>query len=153
NATRCYLGSKPGCITVALQASTWLIIASALLVGVDRAFAQAADAKKPVSPQAAQFFEAKVRPVLAEHCFKCHGDIKKPKADLRLDSLAAMLTGGDQGSALAPGHPEKSLLIKAITYNDKDLKMPPAKKLSREQIADLTEWVKLGAPWPGSDTS
>src|SRR4051794_29038860 len=88
--------------------------------------ARAGEAK--ASPQEIQFFETKVRPVLAEHCFKCHGDVKKPKADLRLDSRAAMLTGGDQGPALVPGHADKSLLIKAITYDDKELKMPPSKK-------------------------
>ncbi len=110
--------------------------------------------KQPAdSPQAAQFFETKVRPVLAEHCFKCHGNIKKPKADLRLDSRAALLTGGDQGPAIVPREPDKSLLIKAIRYDDKELKMPPSKKLSREQIADLTAWIKLGAPWPGAATS
>ena len=51
-----------------------------------------------------------------------------------------------------PGEPDKSLLIKAIRYDDEELKMPPSKKLSREQIADLTAWVKLGAPWPGAAT-
>jgi hypothetical protein len=121
-----------------------------LLLGWGWQGAPAGEAKKPLSPQAVQFFETKVRPVLVEHCFKCHGDIKKPKADLRLDSRDGMLTGGDQGPALAPGHPEKSLLIKAIAYDDKDLKMPPSKKLTRDQVADLTEWVKLGAPWPGA---
>src|ERR1700716_878993 len=98
----------------------------------------AGEPKKPLSAQAVQFFEAKIRPLLVEHCFKCHGDVKKPKAGLRLDSLGAMLTGGDQGPALVPGHPEKSLLIKAIGYDDKELKMPPSKKLARAQIADLT---------------
>ncbi len=88
---------------------------------------QAQEPKNAPSAEAEKFFESKVRPVLAEHCFKCHGDIKKPKAGLRLDSLVAMLTGGDQGSVLVPGQPEKSLLIKAITYDDNELKMPPAR--------------------------
>jgi hypothetical protein len=122
-----------GMILVSFGATTW-----------------AGDAKKP-TPQAVQFFESKVRPVLATHCFKCHGDVKKPKGGLRLDSLEAMLAGGDQGPALAPGKPGQSLLVKAITYDDQELKMPPSKKLTREQIADLTEWVKMGAPWPGAD--
>src|SRR5581483_4459294 len=39
---------------------------------------------------------------------------------------------------------------KAIRHVDKDLKMPPEKKLAREQIADLTQWVKTGAPWPNA---
>jgi hypothetical protein len=120
------------------------------VLALDWAPAPAQESKKPLSPQAVQFFEAKVRPVLAEHCFKCHGDVKKPKGGLRLDSLEGMLTGGDQGSALVPGQPAKSLLIKAIKYEDQELKMPPSKKLTRDQISDLTEWVKLGAPWPGA---
>src|SRR6516165_6276739 len=112
---------------------------------------QAQGAEKPASAQESQFFEAKVRPVLADNCFKCHGPAKQ-KNGLRLDSRAAILTGGDQGPAIVPGQPAQSLLIKAIGYTD-DLKMPPSKKLSREKIADLTQWVKIGAPWPGGDQS
>src|ERR1700732_3987413 len=111
-----------------------ILVLAGWLVGTP---APAGDAKKKLSPQVVQFFETKVRPVLVEHCFKCHGDVKKPKADLRVDSLDALLTGGDQGPALVLGQPEKSLLIKAITYEDKDLKMPPSKKLARAQIDDL----------------
>jgi len=122
-----------------------------MALGMAWSSALGGEAQKPPSPQAVQFFEAKVRPVLVEHCLKCHGDVKKPKADLRLDSLGAMISGGDQGPALVPGNPAKSLLIKAISYEDSELKMPPAKKLTREQIGDLTEWVKMGAPWPGAE--
>jgi hypothetical protein len=61
-----------------------------------------------------------------------------------------MLKGGDNGPALVPGDPEKSLLIKAVRYADRP-KMPPRSKLSDQQIADLTAWVKMGAPWPGGD--
>ena len=107
------------------------------------------EAKKSPSPQAVQFFEAKVRPVLVEHCFKCHGDVKKPKGGLRLDSLGRYSCRRRSRAGPGAGQPAKSLLIKAITYEDKDLKMPPSKKLTRAQIADLTEWVKLGAPCPG----
>jgi len=117
------------------------------MFGVWLSAGHAQEAAKP-SPAAIQFFESKVRPVLAENCFSCHGD-KKQRGSLRLDSLAAILEGGDQGPALVPGHPEKSLIAKAITHDDKDFKMPPTKKLAREQIADLTNWIKMGAPWPG----
>src|SRR4051794_16133509 len=110
---------------------------------------QAAKSSAP-SPEAVQFFEAKVRPVLVENCFSCHGE-KKQRGGLRLDSRSAILEGGDQGPAVVPGEPEKSLLVKAIGHEDKDLKMPPNKKLAKEQVADLTRWVKLGAPWPGAD--
>jgi hypothetical protein len=104
--------------------------------------------KKP-SAAAAAFFEAKVRPLLVENCFKCHS-AEKQRGDLRLDSLAAALEGGGRGPALVPGHPEKSLLIKAIGHADKDLKMPEDRKLPREQIDILTQWIQMGAPWPGS---
>src|SRR5262249_18456002 len=106
------------------------------------------EAKKPPSPEALQFFETKVRPLLVEQCHKCHGE-KKQRGSLRLDSLTAILEGGDQGAALVPGHPEKSLIIKAISHEDKDLKMPPENKLTREQIEHFKQWIKLGAPWPG----
>jgi hypothetical protein len=92
-------------------------------------------------------FESKIRPLLADNCFKCHGDAKQ-RGGLRLDSRATLLTGGDQGPAIVPGKPELSLLISAVNY-DGDLKMPPTKKLSKEQIAHLTRWVRMGAPWPG----
>src|SRR5205085_7547849 len=72
----------------------------------------------------AEFFEMKIRPVLLDNCFKCHSG-KKAKADLWLDSRAAMLKGSDNGPAIIPGQPEKSLLIKAIRYETKDLRMPP----------------------------
>jgi hypothetical protein len=110
------------------------------------------DAKKPPAPSAAavQLFETKVRPVLAENCYRCHGE-NKQRGELRLDSLAAILEGGGRGPAIVPGHPEKSLLIKAIRHEDKDLKMPEGKKLPREEIDALTQWVKLGAPWPGAE--
>jgi hypothetical protein len=101
------------------------------------------------SPQAIQFFETKVRPVLAENCFKCHGSDKQ-KGGLRLDSRVAILKGGDQGPVIVAGQPAQSLLIKAIGYEDEP-KMPPSKKLPKELIADLTQWVKMGAPWPAAD--
>jgi Protein of unknown function (DUF1549)/Planctomycete cytochrome C len=107
-----------------------------------------AQEKKP-SAAAVQFFEMKVRPILVANCFECHAE-KKQRGDLRLDSLAAMLEGGEQGPAIVPGHPEKSLLVKAINQDGK-LKMPKNKKLSRDEIDALTQWIKMGAPWPGSD--
>jgi cytochrome c553 len=111
------------------------------------AFASAAE--QP-SPEAVAFFESKVRPVLVEHCFRCHGTAKQ-KGGLRLDSRAAILTGGDRGPVVVPGAPEKSRLIQAVRYDDPDLKMPPSKKLDVQQVANLSRWVKLGAPWSGAE--
>ena len=124
-----------------------MLLAAALMSGGLFCPSISAQDKKP-TPAAIQFFEMKVRPILADHCYECHG-AKKPKRDLRLDSLAAMLEGGDAGPAIVPGHPEKSLLIKAINHDGK-LKMPK-QKLLPEHIAALTQWVKMGAPWPDSD--
>ena len=94
----------------------------------------------------ADFFETKVRPVFAEHCYSCHGP-KKHQAGLRLDNKTAALLGSDDGPVLVPGHPEKSSLIKAIAHTT-DPKMPPKGKLPDQAIEDLTTWVKLGAVWP-----
>jgi hypothetical protein len=95
-----------------------------------------------------EFFEKKVRPVLVEHCFNCHSGSKKRRGNLLLDSRAGMLKGGDTGPAIVPGSPEKSLLVKAVSYND-ELRMPPRSKLPQSRVDDLTAWVKMGAPWPG----
>jgi mono/diheme cytochrome c family protein len=101
-----------------------------------------------VSPQAAEFFESRVRPVLAEHCFTCHGP-KRQQAGLRFDSRAALVKGSDSGPMLAAGDPEKSLLVQAICYPG-EIKMPPKGKLPPEAVEALTAWVKMGVPWPES---
>ncbi|HTU92123.1 MAG TPA: DUF1549 domain-containing protein, partial [Gemmataceae bacterium] len=103
-------------------------------------------AAPPANPQAVEFFEKHVRPVLATKCQSCHGP-KRQQGGLRLDSRAALLKGSDNGAVVVPGQPDKSLLVKAIRY-DGDVQMPPKGKLSDEAIAHLTEWVKMGAPWP-----
>jgi hypothetical protein len=101
-----------------------------------------------VTPEAAAFFEKEVRPLLVEHCYRCHGE-KKQRHNLRLDTLAAILRGGDGGPALVAGKPEESILIKAVRYQD-GLKMPPDKPLPKHQIDALAKWVAMGAPWPGA---
>lgn len=90
-------------------------------------------------------FENHIRPLLAEHCFKCHVD--KPKAKLRLDSREGLLQGGESGPALVAGHPEKSLIMKALEYEG-ELRMPPKGKLSQAEIAKVKQWIARGAPWP-----
>ncbi len=92
-----------------------------------------------------RYFEQKVRPLLAENCFSCHGS-RKQKGGLRLDSLESVLKGGEAGPAVVAGKPDESLLIEAIHYQG--LEMPPTGKLAPEQIGVLTRWVSLGAPWP-----
>src|SRR5204863_6784004 len=96
------------------------------------------------------FFERKIRPIFVERCYECHSpQAEKLKGGLLLDTKEGVLKGGDTGPAIVPGNREKSLLIKAVRYASEDLQMPPKnKKLSDEQIADLEEWVKMGAPDP-----
>jgi hypothetical protein len=107
-------------------------------------------------PTAAQleFFENKIRPVLADNCYKCHSTTaEKVRGGLLLDSREATLRGGDTGPAVVAGYPEKSLLIQAVRYADADLQMPPKKQLSDEQIANLEKWIKMGAPDPRTATA
>ena len=100
------------------------------------------------------FFENKVRPLLVEHCYSCHSaeaEAKgKLKAGLHMDSLEGLKKGGDSGPALTPGDPAKSLILEAVNYQNEDMAMPPKAKLDDIQIQILTEWVRMGSPWPGS---
>ena len=123
------------------SAAIILLCASSLFV---------ARAEDKLEPAAVEFFENKIRPVLAENCYSCHSQkSEKVKGGLFLDTKGGLLKGGDNGPAIVAGDPEKSLLIKAIRYTDANLQMPPKdKKLSTEQIADFEAWVKMGAPDP-----
>jgi hypothetical protein len=113
-------------------------------------FSPALFAPRVFADAGTEFFESKIRPLLADHCYKCHShDAEKIKGGLLLDTKDDLLKGGDSGPAIVPGDVEKSLLIKAVRYTDDDLQMPPkGKKLSPEQIANLEAWVKMGAPDP-----
>src|SRR5271166_3477338 len=98
-------------------------------------------------PQAEAFFEAKIRPVLATVCARCHGQARA-SGGLRVDSRAALLKGGEHGPALAPGVPAKSLLLQALRHTHPDLRMPPDKKLPDHVVADFAAWICDGAAWP-----
>ncbi len=115
-----------------------------------RAFA-AADAT--LDSAGIEFFEKKIRPLLTSQCYKCHStSASKLKGNLYLDSRDGLLKGGDGGPAVLPGHPEQSLLIEAINYTNDDLKMPPKTRLPAAAVADLKQWVKSGAVWPGASS-
>ncbi len=95
-----------------------------------------------------EFFEKQVRPILVARCYECHsGTAKRLEGGLRLDSLAAAMKGGGTGPAVVPGKPKESLLIDAINYGEL-YQMPPKSRLPAEEIATLTKWVEMGAPWP-----
>lgn len=95
---------------------------------------------------AIEFFERRVRPVLVEHCMKCHGS-EAQKGELRLDARAELLRGGSRGPAVKPGEPRGSLLVRAVRRRG-ELKMPPTGALKATEIADLERWIERGAMWP-----
>jgi mono/diheme cytochrome c family protein len=104
------------------------------------------------STEQIEFFEAKIRPVLVEHCFECHGnDAESPEAGLLLTSRKAILEGGDSGPAIDLTSPGESLILSAIEYGDL-FQMPPDSRLSDEQIADFRTWIVAGAAWPTGDS-
>lgn len=98
------------------------------------------------------FFERKIRPVLIQHCYKCHSAREaKPKGGLRLDTQAGMKRGGDSGPAITPGKPDGSLLMLAIRHSDDELRMPPKSKLPAQVINDFEKWIAAGAVDPRTD--
>jgi hypothetical protein len=110
-------------------------------------------AASALPPEQVEFFEKKIRPVLASECYECH-DARKHKGGLRLDYRDGWKKGGDSGDAIVPGEPAKSLLLKSIRHEDPDLKMPEKRpKLSDAAIADFEKWIALGAPDPRDEPS
>lgn len=98
----------------------------------------------------AHFFETKVRPLLAERCFECHGEAKQ-QGDVRLDLRAAILGEAEGEGLVVPGKPEESRLLQVLKFDPYDTQMPPAGKLPEAEIAVLTAWVTQGAFWPEND--
>lgn len=108
--------------------------------------AAAVQASPPASDSATpSYFREHVQPVLVKRCYTCHTEAQS--GGLRLDSREALLKGGDTGTAVVPGDPDRSLLIQAVRQSG-PLKMPKGGKLTDQEIADLVEWVKSGAVWP-----
>jgi hypothetical protein len=120
-----------------------------LLAGASAAVA--ASAAEPTAEQK-QFFEQKIAPILSDNCYKCHSHAEgKTKGGLALDSREALLKGSDEGAVIVPGDPTKSSMIHRVLSTDPDEKMPPKDDtLTAQQIADLTAWIKMGAPDPRS---
>ncbi len=104
-----------------------------------------------VTPATAQspdeFFEAEIRPLLAEKCYTCHA--RMAMGGLRLNSRAAMLEGGDMGPAIVPGSPDDSLLMAMVRHEIPGMEMPKDRDpLAADEIAALAEWIRMDAPWP-----
>ncbi len=129
-------GMVKGRRAAAMGSTLALLIGYGLLVGQS-------------NPNGTVLFEKKIRPVLVEKCYPCHSE-KAPKlrANLKLDSREGMLKGGDLGPALVVGKPAESPLVKALHYQDEQLRMPPSKPLDPSVVADFETWIALGAPWP-----
>ena len=100
----------------------------------------------------AEFFETTIRPLLADNCHACHGaGVDTPFGGLRLDSREGLLAGGDSGPAIVPGRPEASALVQRL--HGRPMLMPPTGPLGAGEIAALTRWVAMGAPWPQATAS
>ena len=93
------------------------------------------------------FFETRVRPVLADNCYACHARLRS--GGLRVDSREALLEGGDSGPAIVPGDPDGSLLVRAVRHEIEGGEMPRyADPLAARDVEGLVEWIRMGAPWP-----
>ncbi|MCI0356883.1 MAG: PSD1 and planctomycete cytochrome C domain-containing protein [Planctomycetaceae bacterium] len=111
-------------------------------------------AAQSTSTEGIEFFESKVRPLLLTHCSKCHTAKKAAESgELVLDSPAGIQRGGSRGALFAPAKPSESLILKAVSYADAELQMPPDGKLPAAEIAVLTKWLDLGAPLPAAENS
>jgi Protein of unknown function (DUF1553)/Protein of unknown function (DUF1549)/Planctomycete cytochrome C len=144
----CRVGFQPHLGTMrglSLNAVVFLLAAGAVRAGGDASSGRPA-ASEAFPPEAVEFFEARVRPILAERCVKCHGP-RKQSSGLRLDSREAVLKGGESGPAVVPQNAAESKLIQAVSHAVADLKMPPGGKLAESDIVSLRRWVDLGAPW------
>ena len=121
--------------------SLWRFACLALIIS-----ATPAQAAAPPTSAGLRFFEMRVRPLLAERCWDCHsGD--EVESELRLDSLKGMSRGGTRGPAIVIGKPAESLIVHALRHSE-HLQMPPKEKLPPRDIADITKWIQMGAPWP-----
>ncbi len=96
-----------------------------------------------------RFFETQIRPLLAEHCYKCHG-AEEQESGLRLDTFAGLMSGGDSGPAIVGNEPAQSLIVAATSYKNEELQMPPDGKLSDQEIAAIVRWIAMGAPHPNA---
>ncbi len=94
-------------------------------------------------------FVRDVRPILQKRCYECHG-AEKQKSGLRLDLKQAAFKGGDEhGASVVAGQTDKSPLLRLVTSEDKDERMPSkGEPLLPAEIEILTHWIQEGAVWP-----
>lgn len=134
---------------LALVATTSLVVGASLGPGAEGSSSQGVEAEP--GADADRFFTEEVLPVLEARCFRCHGpDRPRVRGGLRMDGRAALVHGGDEGPAIDPHDWEASALVRRVRFVDEDYGMPPDEPLPEEERAVLEEWVRRGAPWPGS---
>ncbi len=137
----CYRIGRPELVRM-MSVLTFIVLASEV---------SASDEPRPTQEQL-QFFEARVRPLLVEHCYECHSvESGESSGELLIDSAVGIRQGGTRGAALVPGKADQSLLLHAVNYQDADMQMPPDGKLSDEAIGTLRQWIEMGAPDPRSE--
>ena len=138
-----------------MKQAFWLGLALTVLWGCPTEVSSQEEREAAAQPPNAgqtEFFESRIRPLLAEHCLTCHGP-QKQQSGLRLDSRAGLLAGGDSGAVVDLALPRASRLLTAVGYEDPDLQMPPAPagKLPSAAIAALATWLEQGAFWPAGE--
>ncbi len=103
----------------------------------------------PITDPQREFFESRIRPILAQECYECHSEATKAKGGLLLDSREGWMKGGESGPVIVPGDAEASLLLRSIRHEIADLKMPKAgAQLDAQVIEDFRAWIAEGAPDP-----
>ena len=136
-----------------LRRPTWVAL---FLLLANNAYSADPANPLPADPKGLAFFEAKIRPILTEHCLSCHSTEaaaqNRLSGGLFLDSREGWAKGGDSGQAIVPGKPDASLLLKSVLY-DGDINMPPKGKLPAAAIRDISQWIRMGAPDPRTGTA
>lgn len=119
------------------------LLAAALLAGA------AVPLRAAPGPAQIEFFESRIRPILAQECYECHSEATKAKGGLLLDSRPGWQRGGDSGKVIEAGNPGASLLLRSLAHEIEDLEMPKnGAKLDPRILEDFREWIAMGAPDP-----
>ena len=144
--------SVPPSRTVPMDPSPGILLAWAVFFSASISAPLAVAEQKEFTVSQIEFFETRIRPIFANHCYSCHSDsAKKLQAGLMIDRREGLVVGGDSGAAIVPGDAEASMLVAAVRYEEYE--MPPKGKLADEEIEVIVKWVNDGAAWPVDTTA